>query len=264
MLKWKNISRIYRGCFFFAAISSAVCDVLCELDAYKKCAWNQIESFETGAFRELWNNSILSERLCEDLKVWFSEDIFSYHLILFPYSLNPNPNTFSQTAWKYANMVWTPNWTTKVQNDLGGNVGREGVRWRAISSKTELTVEARWGLQDWLGKHAVVKIKGGIRLQHHRERHSQDTPVGMVLVASLHASFRRRILRNHLEKEGPVIDGVDYSNLLSAMFKKDSSCFSNVLQLKPSWWELCNYLHCFLVRQSLHWNKGFFNVEVFQ
>lgn len=161
-------------------------------------------------------------------------------------------------------MVWTPNWTTKVQNDLGGNVGREGVRWRAISSKTELTVEARWGLQDWLGKHAAVKIKGGIRLQHHRERPSQDTPVGMVLVASLHASFRRRILRKPLEKEGPVIDGVDYSNLLSAMFKKDSSCFSNVLQLKPSWWELCNYLHYFMVRQSLHWNKGFFNVEVFQ
>lgn len=115
-------------------------------------------------------------------------------------------------------MVWTSNWTTKVQND-------QGVRWRAISSKTELIVEARWGLQDWLGKHAVVKIKGGIRLQHHRERPSQDTPVGMVLVASLHASFQRRILGKPLEKEGPVIDGVEYSNLLSAMFKKDSSCF---------------------------------------
>lgn len=48
---------------------------------------------------------------------------------------------------------------------------REGVRSGAISTKTELTVEGSWGLQDdvWLCKHAVVRIKGGIRLEHHRQ-----------------------------------------------------------------------------------------------
>lgn len=63
-------------------------------------------------------------------------------------------------------------------------------------------------------------------------RPSWDTPAGVVLVPSLNASFRRRTLRKPLGKEGPVNDGVDYSNLQSTMFKEDRSCTSQAFMMR--------------------------------
>lgn len=107
VLGQRHISLIFQACFFLFFIFSQwfhlqYAAVFCELDAYKKCAKDQMESFISELVRGPGGLSFVRDDF--ELSCHFvSSTHFAFH----------------QTASRDANTVWTRNWTTLAQSDDG-------------------------------------------------------------------------------------------------------------------------------------------------